>query len=68
MLSVRQDEKGARTSKLQKLAALREEESKIDATLRDLQTNDPALIAAMEEDVKEAKEVLIVVKNLVVCF
>jgi hypothetical protein len=56
-MSVRQDEKGARTSKLHKLAALREEEAKLDATLRDLQTNDPALIAAMEEDIAEAKQV-----------
>ena len=56
-MSVRQDEKGARTLKLQKLAALREEEAKLDAILRELQTNDPALLAAMEEDIQEAKQV-----------
>ena len=56
-MTVRQDENGARTSKLHKLAALREEEAKLDATLRDLQTNDPALISAMEEDIAEAKQV-----------
>jgi hypothetical protein len=55
--SVRSDEKGSRTAKLQKLAALRAEEAKIDTTLRELQTNDPALISAMQEDIQEAKQV-----------
>ena len=44
-----------RTTKLQKLATLREEEGAVDAEVGALSANDPALIAAVEKDIKEAK-------------
>ena len=50
-----QDDGFDREGKLKRLAALREEESAVDAELAELRANDPELLKALQDDVAQAQ-------------